>query len=116
MSQSNDPNLQERLRQLEAELNAQSPPRLPSASEAAQSQAPEPTGATRLNRFSLSRLSTWFNDLSGGVRTVVALGGVVAGLMVLGAVLKLVSQAVALALILGAAYLVYKVFFQRERS
>ncbi|MBD2105255.1 hypothetical protein [Leptolyngbya sp. FACHB-261] len=114
MSDFNDPKLQERLRQLEAEL-----PQTPQSSLQAQSQTPSPSASSRSSassKFSIQKLGQWFNGLSGGARTVVALGGVVAGLMVLGALLKLVTQAVSLALLLGGLYLVYQLFFRRDQT
>ncbi|MBD2250394.1 hypothetical protein [Nostoc parmelioides] len=97
MSPQPEDDLERRLRQLEADMNAQSP-------------APEKNSPLNwLNQnASFQKLQLWFNGLSGTKKLIVVGVSVVLGIAIAQMVLKVVVSAISLALLAGLVYLGYK--------
>lgn len=137
MTSSNNPDIERKLQELEAQLNqeAASPqtahntshstdhpgnPDLSSHSfniNTEKSQSPQPNDSTSslLENFDWERIITlvknWFNQLPQIGKILVVLVAAFAGLSLLTSVLRLVSALITLAIVGVIVYLVYKVFF-----
>lgn len=101
MSFQKPPDFDERLQQLEADLEQPQP---------LQNQS------TQTQAFSLNQLGQWFSGLSGGGKTIVGVIAVIATLTVLSIILQLISFAIKLALLGLALFFVYKFFFASRTS
>ncbi len=105
MNPQPEEDLQQRLKDLEAEINSQSSPR-----RMPQSQQVEHSSESGLPNVKLQfeRLKNWFNTLSGTGKLVAASVGVLLGFALVQAVFRFVASAISLALLAGLVYLGYK--------
>ncbi len=105
MNPQPDEDLQRRLQNLEAQINSKS---------VAGGQPPENTQNLQsvfLNfKSRLAKLQVWFQNLNGITKVIVASTGVLVGLAMLQAVMKLVASVISVALLAFLVYLGYKFF------
>jgi hypothetical protein len=111
MNPENNPDLERKLQELEAEI--------------AQSVTPAPSPVSRMNHDEklenklenwLSAAKAWFNRLPPLAKVAVAVVGVMAVFSLLNSVLKLVASLISIAILGVILYLLYKVFFAPRSS
>lgn len=102
MSSPNPKNWQQRLQDLEAELNQGMPDVVPSRSRRGQESQP-----WMLDDL-MTRSNTWLRGLSTPAKVAVLAGLMVGSLVVVGMVLRLVQLAVQLAILAAIGYLGYR--------
>ncbi len=116
MNPEREDDLQQRLQQLEQEMNSSSPKVV----------VEQPKAQKQISQFNflawkshLERFKIWFKSLSGMGKLAVSGVSIVLGLAMLQAVIKLVASIVSLAVLAGLVYLGYKFFvsgsFQRKQ-
>lgn len=110
MNSPSEQDLQRQLDQIEEQINS-TPVSMSQPHPVVPSSEPSPLPAQQPG---LSQLMNWFNGLTKIGKLVVAVVGVLVGLSILQAVLKLVSAAISLALIAGLLYFGYKFFLERS--
>lgn len=100
---SNQQDVQQRLKNLEAELNSSAPPR--------------PSGNFNgLNSASPGQLWQWFTHLSGGGKAIVATIGAVVALAFISIVFQLISLAIRLGLLGLFLVVAYKFFVKSPET
>lgn len=102
MNPQDPQDLEQRLRQLEADLDS-----------TPGSVAPSPSRAPT-NQSMFQQILIWFRGLPQGGQIIVACMAVLAILAVFSAVFQLLFLAIRLAVLVGILYLVYKVFFASQ--
>ncbi|MDX2097208.1 MAG: hypothetical protein SFW36_05480 [Leptolyngbyaceae cyanobacterium bins.59] len=103
MNPQDDQELERRLRQLESEVNP------PSNSSVSHSRKSTPTN-------SLGAFWKWYGELSRSGQMIVIAIGVLGGLAIVSAVLRLVMFTIQLAFLAGLLYIIYRLFFNSRRS
>ncbi|MES1023987.1 hypothetical protein ABN584_13935 [Gloeocapsa sp. BRSZ] len=109
MNSQPEQELEQRLQQLEAELNSPTSP--PVVVEPQLSASP--TDRTSVVPAVLYRFVNWFSGLSNIGKLIVVAVGLVIGLAVLRAVLKLVAAVISLAFLAVLLYFVYQFLLAR---
>jgi len=108
MNPQPEQDMDKRLQQIEAEINAAAPviiqPPQPNQSSSASTPEPQPLQSV-LNQF-----LNWFNELPGTGKIVTGVVVFLVGTAILQAVLKLVVSAISLVLLAGLVYFGYKFF------
>jgi hypothetical protein len=107
MESPKNSDIDQKLQEIEASLDRDSVGKIYSVEK-----APENQSSDRL----LSEIKTWYGGLSSNTKILVWLGGGVGGLIVIGTVLRLVSNLFTLAILAGGAYLVYKFWIKPKQE
>lgn len=110
MNPQSEPDLDERLQQLEVELN--SPPSPPAISQPESLQVQ--TNNAQSSQSQIEQLIDWFSNLSQAGKLVVVAIAAMVGLVILRVVLKLVAAVISLAVVAALLYLAYR--FWQTRS
>jgi hypothetical protein len=107
MESPKNSDIDQKLQEIEASLDRESVGKIYSVEKASENRSSD-----RL----LSEIKTWYGGLSSNTKILVWLGGGIGGLIVIGTVLRLVSNLFTLAILAGGAYLVYKFWIKPKQE
>ncbi len=105
MSQQNPQDWEQRLKDLEAEINQESEP-----------SPVRPFNPNEDPNSPLARLKQWYNNLGTPAKVGVAIVGVIAALSLLNSILRLVTSLIVMGILGAILFALYKALFENKSS
>lgn len=111
MNPESEQELEQRLQQLEAELNPS-----PSSVPVSQAQTSQPQPTTLTVELQLQRFVSWFSNLPSFAKLIIVGIGILVSFAILRAVLKLVAALFSLAILAVVLYFAYQFLVARSQT